>query len=172
MTLNSSMMGIAYKLNMMDLLGGSEPVGIAKVVTWVHTGFLLIAIIVAGRRQRVRGGTTETGADENVARMAMARCWLALLILGQMRSPFLPWGYGNVMVLWLLALMIPEGRRWLAGLIVLVPIWAYYATPIPLPFGPPMLSVDLIYTLGATVMTLILCFGVTLSRPRPETATI
>ncbi len=60
-----------------------------------------------------------------------SQIWLVLLILAQLRSPFLPWGYSNVAVLWLLALAIlsGEGWSWRKGLLLLG--WLDFAINVP-----------------------------------------
>lgn len=152
---NSSAMGVAYKLDKLGL--GVDPAGLAKVLVWMHTALLLIVLVVAGWKRR-RVFTDDSSQEQsNGLRLNVVRVWLVLLILGQMRSPFLPWTYGNVAVLWLLALLIPnEGKQWIK-MVLLGTVWCVYATTVPLPFGPGGITLDLVYVLGATCGVLFLC---------------
>ena len=82
-----------------------------------------------------------------------------LLILGQLRSPFLPWDYGSVPILWLILMLIPTcgERPW--STVLLLPLFFLFAVTIPLPFGPATVAFDLWYTLAATVVATLLCLG-------------
>ena len=70
---------------------------------------VVVAVWVGLRQGRGSPGgglDTETSSSE-MTRMWSARVWIALLVLAQLRSPFLPWGYGNVAVIWLVVMMLP-----------------------------------------------------------------
>ena len=164
MTVNSSVMGVAYKLEELGL--PVDPAGPAKVLVWMHTVLLLIVLAVAGWKGR-RVLTDDSSQEQsNGLRLNVVRVWLVLLILGQMRSPFLPWTYGNVAVLWLLALLIPcEGKRWIK-MVFLGAVWCVYATTLPLPFGPSGITLDLVFSLCATFGVLALCTGLVLLQAR------
>jgi hypothetical protein len=92
--------------------------------------------------------------------------WLALIVVGQLTSPFLPWVYGNIAVLWLLLLLAPSGPRPWKAWALLVPACAALSVTVPLPVGPRESAFDLIYTLLAQALTLALALGVLL-RPQP-----
>lgn len=163
---NGSILGIAYKLEKLGLL--ERPADVARVLVWVYSAVLGIVLLATGLRRSV--WTVDRGAHESPAggRLALARIWLALLILAQLRSPFLPWGYGNVPVLLLLTLLI--STKWNAAeriwkTMLLIMAWAMLAVVIPLPLGPPAATPDLILTLGALAVTLFCCAIAVTRRP-------
>ena len=164
MIVNSSAMGVAYKLEKLGLKVDSA--GLAQVLVWMHTALLLIVLAVAGWKRR-RAFTDDPSQEQpDGLRLNVVRVWLVLLILGQMRSPFLPWTYGNVAVLWLLALLIPsQGKRWIK-MVLLGAVWCVYAVVLPLPFGPSGVTLDLVFSLGATFGVLALCVGLVILQAR------
>jgi hypothetical protein len=96
---NWGVFGIPIKLGRLGVPGMTT--GVARAVTWVYTFFVLGATVVAARRRRA----AERGdAEEPLV-------WLALLILGSLRSPLAPNVYVGAPALWLLALLAPEVRR-------------------------------------------------------------
>lgn len=160
---NCSMLGVAYKLEKLGLL--SDPKAAATQVLWTYTALLGVALLVVGLRRRcwTDGGETQSGQ-----RLALAQVWLAVLILGQLRSPFLPWTYGNIAVLLLLILLLPARMNAAGGRFAtafLIAAWVMLAVSLPLPFGPPTVTPELIYTLVALGITLALCAAVVLRKP-------
>lgn len=165
---NSSVMGAVYKLNELDWLGGADPDSVARVVMWVYTGVLLIVTALAGahhwRVAAATGFVTKAPAD---LRLHMARIWFVLIILAQLRSPFLPSVYGNIAILWLLTLLLPTRDRWRAKTMALAAAWLIFAVPIPLPFGPAEVSLDFGFTLGAFGLVVGIC-AVIIARRVPQ----
>ena len=157
---NSSVLGIVYKLARLDLYSMESAGGIAKIVTWAFSVFLVVVAVWVGLRQgrgSPRGGLGRETSSSEMARMWSARVWIALLVLAQLRSPFLPWGYGNVAVIWLVVMMLPlPGSHYLPALLV-VPLWALFTPAVPLFFGPLTEIFDLVYTLVAAVLVVGLC---------------
>ena len=64
LVLNTSVMGVAYKLDKLGLLGGADPGGAARVITWAFSGLLLALTATAGLRhgRRVAGETDDHGS--------------------------------------------------------------------------------------------------------------
>ena len=111
---NSSVLGIVYKLARLDLYSIEAAGGIAKVVTWAFSGLLVVVAVWVGLRQgrgSPRGGLGRETSSSEMTRMWSARVWIALLVLAQLRSPFLPWSYGNVAVIWLVVMMLRRDCR-------------------------------------------------------------
>lgn len=168
MLLNSSVMGIAYKLGSLDLV--TDPAGLAKLFNWILTGVLGIAVLVFA----LRGPRLAVDDDDQLPadRPALARIWLALLVLAQLRSPFLPWAYGNVAPLLLLTLMIPIGAlRWRHA-VFLVPAFLMLAVAVPLPYGSETITLDLVHTLTASATIIVICLVIVVraALPRGQTA--
>jgi hypothetical protein len=120
----------------------------------------LIAIGVTGLAARIRADQSV----QTVGRQLEALTWLAILVLGQLRSPFLPWGYANLPILWLLALLLPvlRGRLLAQGGALLLA--AGFAVNVPLFFGPETVAFDLWYTLAALVILMIICVAIVTAR--------
>lgn len=157
LTLNGSVMGLPFKLDWLGWLGGLDPGVVAHLLTWVYTVGLLVAIGVLGVRH-VRSSSSP------VDRIDLARVWVVLLILGQMRSPFLPL-YGNIALLWLLPLLFPRRRPASALTVGAAALWIAFATFLPLPWGPPTIRFDMVLTMISFVAALGLC-SVVLLDPR------
>jgi hypothetical protein len=83
---NQSIPGLVFKLRFFGLpeVGFGE----AKLVGWVYTVIAVTATVVLARRGR--GGPI---------------AWITVLVLANLRSPFLPVGYAAVAPLWLLTLL-------------------------------------------------------------------
>ncbi|MFQ5494400.1 MAG: glycosyltransferase family 87 protein [Phycisphaerae bacterium] len=161
---NASITGAVYKFATLGWLGDADAGRVARVVSWIYTAAVLIAAAVAGLRHRrvVSADPADPGA-----RLALARVWLALLVLAQLRSPFLPWGYGNVVVLWLLAWLTPQSRPWLWPATALAAGWLLAAANLPLPFGPPSVDFDLYWSLLAFAACLLVCVVLVIRRRAP-----
>ncbi len=165
LALNLSVMGIPYRLDKLGLLGGLDPAMIAKVVVWVYTLILVAAIVMAGlRTARVRGAGKDAGiAGAN--RRHLALVWFSLLALAQMRSPFLPWGYGNAINLWLIALLLAMTGGSIVRIVPLLLLWMLCFFVVPLPFGPPTVAFELAYVLVVVIVILLLCLVLALRAP-------
>lgn len=150
MLVNQSLLGGVHKL---AALGADlEPASVARVVVWAYTALLVLLAWLGGRSAR---GPLAVADPEG--RLRLGRAWVGLLILAQLRNPFLPWGYGAVPVVVLLALLVPAGgRRWVAGLLGLLVLWLVFAVHLPLPYGPPDVRLDHGWSLAALVVTLVL----------------
>jgi len=149
LALNNSVMGLPYKLDKLDWMGGLDPGVVAHVLTWIFTVGLLAAIGVLGIRHL-------RSSAEALDRIALTRVWLVLLILGQMRSPFLPL-YGNVALLWLLPLLLPRRRPLSLFTSGAVPLWFIFAMLIPLPWGPSTIRFDMVFTMVSFFAALGMC---------------
>ncbi len=126
----------------------------------------LASIAISGlRTARVSGvGNDVETAGPN--RRYLVLVWFALLALGQMRSPFLPWGYGNAINLWLISLLLAMTGGSIARMVPLVLMWMLCFFVVPLPFGPPTVAFDLAYGLVVVVMIIIpLCLVLALRAP-------
>jgi hypothetical protein len=156
LTKNTSVLGIAHKLGKLGVL--SNPAPIAKTLVWGYTVVLVAVLIVVGRRRFGWTAGPDTNDPQNGHRRALACAWVAILVLAQLRSPFLPWSYGNLAVLMLLTLLFPirrsEPRAILRAILIAI-AWAMLAVTIPLAAGPPIPAPDIIFTLCATVVTFI-----------------
>ena len=163
---NGSVFGLAYKLEKLGLL--SDAASLGRVLVWIYSAVMVVVLLLVGRRRYNWTGGVDDHASQAGGRLVLARVWLALLILGQLRSPFLPWVYGNVPILLLLLLLVPIYRETTArGLKIglVISAWATVAVIIPLPFGPPAITVDLIHTLVALLVALVCCAVAVWPRP-------
>jgi hypothetical protein len=143
---NASIMGLPIKLERIGLPLPGEPRAVAQALVWIYTLALTVIVVFAARRD----AALDAGRAEG--RLLLARAWVALIVLAQLRSPFLPLVYGNSAILLLLALLLPleRVRPALLGLIALGVV--AYALILPLPFGPASSAFD--YGFGA-VSTLV-----------------
>jgi alpha-1,2-mannosyltransferase len=100
---NYSVPGMVFKLHLFGRPGTSFEA--MRIVGWVYTLIALAATVILARQMRNR--------DEQPI------VWLAILILGSLRSPFLP-GYGVLAPLWLLILLAataaPTAKRTLLAI--------------------------------------------------------
>lgn len=154
-TVNSSVYGVPYKLLKLGVLGEGGVDLYARILTWAYTPLILIVTAVAG----MRGRTTHNrivcgGLGEEEGRTWLAAGWLCVIVLAQMRSPFLPWGYGTTAVVWLIGLLLVGGTTSRVAKIMLAACLTVFALHIPLPYGPPTATIDLLYTLAALCITL------------------
>jgi len=173
MLVNSSIWGISYKLEHLGLL--SDPQKVARIVMWVYSVTIVVVLLVVGLRRRAwspaRPPATPPPESQSAPRLSLLRVWLALLIVGQLRSPFLPWAYGNVPVLLLLLLLLPRDLRVGRAAWVFATV-AMLAVTLPLPFGPTGIDVDFVYSLAATIVVLIGLSIAFLQRPVPLPRTV
>jgi hypothetical protein len=157
LTLNGSVMGLPFKLDKLDWLSGLDPGLVAHVMTWLYTVGMLVAIVVLGARH------LRSPAD-GPERIDLVRVWIVILILGQMRSPFLPL-YGNIALLWLLPLLLPRRRPAPVLVVGFALLWLVFATVVPLPWGPSTIRFDMVFTMISFLAALGLC-SVVLLDPR------
>ncbi len=166
---NGSIFGICYKLEHLGIIEDAS--AIAKTLVWIYSGLLMVVMLIVGLRQYPWSGDTGSSTGERPWQLMLVRVWLMLLVLAQLRSPFLPWAYGNIPVLLFLATLYPRAgvsrNRMTQGLFVglLAISWAKFAVIVPLPLGQPDPTPDMIYTLIALAVTLTCCVIVFLKKP-------
>ena len=162
---NLSVMGLPYRLDKLGLLGGLDPATSAKVVVWVYTLILGAAIAIAGSRTARVSGAGQDVQTAGPNRRHLVLVWFALLALGQMRNPFLPWVYGNAINLWLISLLLAMTGGSIARIVPLLLIWMLCFFVVPLPFGPPTIAFDLTYALVVVLIIVLLCLVLALRAP-------
>ena len=162
-TSNLSVVGVPYKLERLGLLANTDPATVAGVLAWIYAAILAIVVIMVGARQRPQSSSNNA---DGKSRLALAQIWLVLLILGQLRSPFVPWGYGNVAILWLLTLAVlgGEGRWWRRGSLGLA--WLVFAVKLPDMFGLQTGTFSLLYSLAILLLLFALCLTTVLRQVR------
>lgn len=160
LTMNLSVPGIAYKLARLGLPIG-EPQAVAKVMTTVYTIVISLILGVVGIRQLKRTAGRPTSLDATEDRAPQTLIWVLLVVLGQLRSPFLPMTYGAVTPLWLLTLLLP--RRGAGKSTLFIVAWLLVGMNMPLPWVPQTSAIQLVYTLAVSLVILIIC-GVALKR--------
>jgi hypothetical protein len=163
MLTNSSLMGIPTKLDVLGVKPSQwDPVLVGRTVTWVYTVVAVTIAAIIGIRHRAvgsSGGGERTSAD---VRLWMARAWVALIVLAQLRSPFLPATYGNIAILVLLALLLPLRRVTIRRLTFIGLAFFGFGLVLPLPFGPASSTFDFTFTIVAIVSTVVLAMVVAL----------
>jgi len=152
---NSSIVGISYKLEKLGVL--SNPALISKILVWLFTGLIFFVLYMLRFKRDVKNVADDSDEQILTARLSLVKIWFVLLILAQMRSPFLPGVYGNFAVLWLLALLIPNTNVQWWKILLLIIFWFMLAMILPLPWGPTNLSLELVWTLIVTMTTLLIC---------------
>lgn len=170
LTVNLSVMGIPYRLDKLGLLGGLDPAAVATVLVWVYTLVLCVAIAIAGLRTARVSEAVKDVETAGLNRRHLVLVWFALLALGQMRNPFLPWGYGNLINLWLISLLLAMTGGSIVRIAPLLLMWMLCFFVVPLPFGPPTVMFDLAYVLVVAVFILLLCLVLALRAPPSGTA--
>lgn len=153
---NLSVMGTVYKLHTLDLLGQLDPAPIAGAAMWLFTAALLFCIFALGQKHHQRASNLKSPQPDD--RLALVRVWVVLLILGQLRSPFLPWDYGSILVILLMALFAPTGARWIGRTVLLLLGWFMFSIHYPLAIGSESVSVDLSLSLFASLIAIAMCF--------------
>jgi alpha-1,2-mannosyltransferase len=151
---NSSVMGLAYKLKAIGIGPEWDPKSTAKILTWVYTFFAIAVAVVAGLRHTRLGEATSD--EKPQVRLVMVRTWVALLVLAQLRSPFLPAGYGNIAIMILIALLLTVERTSFARVIVISAGLCVFAIPLPLPIGPVSSTFDFVFSFLATILAIVL----------------
>lgn len=146
---NYSVPGMVFKLHLFGLPGTSFEA--MKIVGWVYTLIALGATVVLARQTRNR--------DEQPI------VWLAILILGSLRSPFLP-SYGVVAALWLLTLLAATVAPTAKRLCVVLLAWVLLNAVIP-QLNPDLrlVSIALLVPQAIIVVLVVLAF-----RHRPESS--
>lgn len=163
---NSSIVGVPYKFGLLDLAG--EPERLVPVFVWGFTLVIIGLLVVVGLR-RSSDPTQREQRDAFVDRLQRVRIWLAILVLGQLRSPFLPSTYGNLPVLMLLLFLLVERPGWYRNIWVLAS-FILLSMPVPLPWGPMGIMPDVWFTLVGTILTLLAVGVALLQRPGPGAA--
>lgn len=143
-----------------------EPRAAARVLTWIYTLVVFAVVLLAVRRQGAvsagRRDDDETADD----RLSMARLWIALIVLAQLRSPFLPGAYGSTAILLLLAFLLPlNGASPLRLVLIALGVFIF-ALVLPLPFGPENSSFDHVFSLVTTLIAAGLAITVALRPTR------
>lgn len=159
---NSSIMGFVYKLRALGLLEGVDDELLAGGLMWVFTAAILLMLFLAAKAHRRADGfrpviATDDAEAESRRRHNLVAAWTVILILGQLRSPFLPWTYGNIAVLWLLAMLIPTHKPWRARTAAILLAAVVFGIDVPLPYGPGSTTWDHVYTLIALPVCLGIC---------------
>ncbi len=165
-TIGLSVMSMPYKLEELGVLANVDLARVTAIIGWIYTGLVGIVAIVVGTRHRPQGSSKEPDGQPGPSRLTLAQIWLVLLILAQLRSPFLPWGYSNVAVLWLLALAIlsGEGWSWRKGLLLLG--WIVFAVDVPGSLELQAEGFSLWYMLTVQLLLIVLCCREALKRIR------
>lgn len=175
MTVNLSMIGVAFKLDHLGWLGEKDPLVVSKTISMAYTALLAFLLAAIGfskwrrqRKERSRFSDMQPTIDQAAKLLAHRRreviTWLAILILAELRSPFLPWGYANLPILWLLTLLIAAlpsfiTRRSLRYVLqpALLILTTAFTLNIPLFAGPPTEAFDMIFAICALVIVLTMC---------------
>jgi uncharacterized membrane protein len=122
-----------------------------RIVGWVYTLIALAATVILARQTRNR--------DEQPI------LWLAILILGSLRSPFLP-GYGVLAPLWLLILLAATAVLTAKRLCVVLLAWVMLNAAIPqLNPDPRLSSIAVLVPQAIIVVLVVLAF-----RGQPESS--
>jgi alpha-1,2-mannosyltransferase len=140
---NYSVPGMVFKLHLFGLPGTSFVA--MKIVGWVYTLIALAATVVLARQTRNR--------DEQPI------VWLAILILGSLRSPFLPM-YAVLPALWLLTLLAATAAPTAKRLCVVLLAWLMLNAAIPqLNPDPRLISIAILVPQAIMVVLVVLAFG-------------
>ena len=155
---NSSVMGIPIKLDVMGIGLPWDAMTTARVLTWIYTALVLAVLVIVARRG------VDSEIDTEDGRLSTVRLWMALIVLAQLRSPFLPGTYGNTAMLLLLAMMLPLHDVRPLRLVLIALGVAAYALILPLPFGPVSSAFDYGYGVMLTLFAVGLAVMVALWR--------
>ncbi|HEX7158821.1 MAG TPA: glycosyltransferase family 87 protein [Edaphobacter sp.] len=137
--LNLSVPGLLFKLKLFGLPGGSYEV--MKIVGTIYTLILLAAIVMIAMRR--------------LNRNEQPLIWLTILILGSLRSPFLP-GYGLFPVLWLLILLAARVAPAVRTLCLMLVAWVVLNFSLPVFSGlDPRLLTAVTLVLQAIIAVLL-----------------
>ena len=133
--LNMSVPGIALKL---QLFGVGAGLGGAKLLGWVFSAVAVALTVVAGRR-----ATSEHHRP---------LVWLAVLILGTMRSPFLPQTIAAFPGLWLLGLGVAVATPTWRQLALVALAWTALNIYVPMDSGLGLRELALLTSLPQVVL--------------------
>ncbi len=124
--LNHSVPGVVLKLRLAGVSWATAE--LASVVGWAYTA---LVVALAWRR----GAATRS-------RLATAECWIALVWMAALRSPFLPDVYATFGTLWLLSLILVERPRGPGAMACFIAAWVflniYYPSGIQQPVAVMM----------------------------------
>ena len=113
MAVNLAFAGVPHKLAALGWISGDLPL-LQPWLQHLASALVLGAAVVVGIR--LHRAAADAG---DAARVHRARLWLALMLFAQLRSPFLPWDYGQITPLVLLVFLLPGRGRWATGLLLL-----------------------------------------------------
>lgn len=137
MAINFSIPGLVFKLKVLGL--GALSFGASKLVGWLYTLVVLAVVVMASRRSWADGDKPAL--------------WLAILILGTLRSPFLPQAYAAFPPLWLLTLLAARQPPTVKTLLLTLTAWlslnVYW--PLDWPLDPRVLALVTLVPQAATV---------------------
>ncbi len=168
---NQSIMGAVSKLDWMDLLTRFEPAQVAELMKIIFAIMLVGVTAFVGLKHARGSFVSGDGRNDERQRLMLARTWLALIVLGQMLSPFLPTAYGNLAVLWLIGLSAgPTKRPILRGLLVALG-WLLFAFPVPFSVGPKSIAPDMAVTLFGFFVAAMLAISVLIWAGRMQLST-
>jgi hypothetical protein len=168
MLTNSSLAGIPIKLDVLGIKPSEwDPASVARSVTWIYTVVVVVVAAIVGIRHRSMGSSLGGEPATAEVRLWMARAWIALIILAQLRSPFLPATYGNIAILILLALLLPLDRVPISRLISLGLGFLAFGLVLPLPFGPASSAFDFGFMVVAIVLAVLGAIAVAV-QPAPD----
>jgi hypothetical protein len=125
--INFSVPGLVFKLGLFGVPGMSF--GAAKIVGWIYTLVVTVAVWVVGRRTFRQGD--------------LPMVWMAILILATLRSPFLPQSYAAFPPLLLLVLLAARRVPTARSLAAVLAAWAVlnFLWPLDWPIDPRLLAV-------------------------------
>ena len=139
---NYSLPGLVFKLHLFSLPGTSFAA--MKMVGTIYMLIALAATVILARQTRRRD--------------AQPIVWLAILILGSLRSPFLP-SYGILPALWLLTLLAARAALTAKRLCVVLLAWLMLNASIPrLDPDPRLTSIAVLISQAAIVILAVLAF--------------
>jgi len=166
MLANSSIMGMPYKLKGMGIASKWDPKTTASVVVWLYTLVAITIAAIAGSCHAATRKACPRGSDPAEVRLSKARIWAALIVLAQLRSPFLPSGYGAAAILIFLTLLLPVEKPGLVRLLLIAAGMSLFATQLPLAIGPSSSAFDFGVSFLATATAVVVAITVALRRPR------
>lgn len=145
--INMSLPGTAFKVEALEAMSGSA-YPIFKLAGTIYTIVVpLIVIALAVSRRRIVQADRRTATD---VRYGEVLIWVVVLLLGQWRSPFLPWGYGAILPLLLVWLLLPAAVNRPIYLSLLLLCGFTFSLHLPLDIGGYSELINLDVTLLAT----------------------
>ncbi len=165
MLANSSVMGIPYKFAELGITFPWETAITARILTWIYTLIVIAVVVLAARRHAAAGSPLTDVGLASETKLGMARLWIALLVLGQLRSPFLPGVYGNTAIILLLALHLPLTGIRIPRLVLVALGVIVFAVILPLPVGPASSALDNAFSILTTLFAAGVAMETALRRP-------